>query len=570
VALAWQGISSRQWPLPELGLGAKIAHNPLQKLDFWRGKLVHFIGVTVDESGKVESRIGLIDPETGDVEQLEARLTGKQWCEPIVFDDRIMFVGRSESFELVDGVLQNSDMKQTDFCFLTRQRFLLDGIPAVIQSTRNGNEVKLFQGGRWRSHGVVPDNPCTVGGQNVAVEGQAFQVFNTPQGQHVFAIFKDRLFYHRGLEIASLPTPKDIPMRPLLEAANRGDLPVSALDAVNLDAVTSDWWSLVREEPASLLHGYVATIGLMVAGQPAALIVDDVATGNAIGRLYRFDGTTWNEYASQPFPFGSATFATVTTDDGQRSYVGVRTTYGDSYFYALETRGFRLTPGSADLKTRGGELTNQAYAIPFFYGALFSVTLLLGLFLGLCIWPMMFLYTQPGYVFGVQSALLASLGWRGLARLIDLGLIGATTAGLGWLMMRGYNWLEFAEALNLGVYHPTIPVASRIATVLAVWLTINILAMLTTQGVWGVTPGKWLCRLKTVRTSLRPCGFARSLAREIVFFVDCCNFVCWTPGILSIALSDRRQRLGDFVADTIVVDANSLNATRQTEVIPGE
>ena len=77
---------------------------------------------------------------------------------------------------------------------------------------------------------------------------------------------------------------------------------------------------------------------------------------------------------------------------------------------------------------------------------------------------------------------------------------------------------------------------------------------MVTQAKWEITPGKWLCRLRTVRTSLRPCGFARSLAREIVFFVDCGNFICWTPGILSIALTDHRQRLGDLVADTIVVE----------------
>ena len=164
------------------------------------------------------------------------------------------------------------------------------------------------------------------------------------------------------------------------------------------------------------------------------------------------------------------------------------------------------------------------------------------------------------YEFGLQTVRLASLGWRGLARFVDLSLIGGSTVGLGWLMTRGFDWQAFAEAVNLHAGHPTINIASRVAKLLAVWLVVIVLGILIAQSIYGVTPGKWLCRLKTLRTTLRPCGFARSLVREIVFFVDCCNFLCWTPGIVSIAFTDRRQRLGDLVADTIVVETRSLRS----------
>ena len=154
---------------------------------------------------------------------------------------------------------------------------------------------------------------------------------------------------------------------------------------------------------------------------------------------------------------------------------------------------------------------------------------------------------------------LASLGWRGLARLIDLGLTVLSTLGLGWAMLRGFDWLTLFEALNLRVDHPTKDVAARVASILALWLVVVVLVLLIVQARWGVTPGKWCCGLRTLRTTLKPCGFARSLVREVVLSVDACNFLCWAPGIVCLAFTDYRQRLGDLVADTLVVEARLLS-----------
>jgi uncharacterized RDD family membrane protein YckC len=82
--------------------------------------------------------------------------------------------------------------------------------------------------------------------------------------------------------------------------------------------------------------------------------------------------------------------------------------------------------------------------------------------------------------------------------------------------------------------------------------------MLVIMQARGATPGKWLCGIRTLQTTLQPCGFARSLARELLLCVDNVNFVAWTPGILCIALTDCRQRIGDLVADTLVVEVRSL------------
>jgi len=60
-------------------------------------------------------------------------------------------------------------------------------------------------------------------------------------------------------------------------------------------------------------------------------------------------------------------------------------------------------------------------------------------------------------------------------------------------------------------------------------------AMIASQAIWSITPGKWLCRLRTVRSTLRPCGFAASLTREILLFVETAYGLWWVPDVISIA-----------------------------------
>lgn len=78
------------------------------------------------------------------------------------------------------------------------------------------------------------------------------------------------------------------------------------------------------------------------------------------------------------------------------------------------------------------------------------------------------------------------------------------------------------------------------------------------EGRFGITPGKWLLGLRTVRTTLRPCGFARALVRNVLYYVDLPLLLTPLPAAISLMFSDHRQRLGDRVADTIVVRAGSM------------
>ena len=69
----------------------------------------------------------------------------------------------------------------------------------------------------------------------------------------------------------------------------------------------------------------------------------------------------------------------------------------------------------------------------------------------------------------------------------------------------------------------------------------------------GKSPGKWLLGIRTVQTTLKPSGFANVLVRNLLYCVDFPLMLTPIPTAISMMLSNRLQRIGDRVADTIVI-----------------
>ena len=554
-----QAYQMREWPLPLLpGLVSPLSYSNLLTYDaaFWRDKFVYVSSGQPRSNGIFDWRVTATDPETGETTDLGLELSSRGGFLPMVFGDRLWFVGNGESFEVVDGAVQPSTFVTPRSWPQERQRFLLNGEAAHVEKVPNGFTVSTFQAGAWGNTSVVvlPSSQRDRTFDKTSVNFQrdtSMTCLNQGDRIHVFLWVAGHLLHREGLELQPVGAPDDPRNQRLNGNPESTDESVSALKAANTEGEIAGW-SLVREAiMGNSPHGPQHLLGMLVGGQPAALIVDDAQTGYPVGRLYRLDGAKWSEFATQVFPFGSNQFRAVTCRDKQKSYLVATTSMGAAHVYAVESAGMRPTNGAAPQM-------NQALKNLVVYGRVPVVTLVLGSILGVGTWCLMWWYTKPDYGFGVQTVKLASLGRRGLARLIDLALIVFSTAGLGWMITRGFDWLSWVEALNLHVDHPTISIAGRVASILALWLAVFVLSLLVVQARWGVTPGKWLCGLRTLRTTLKPCGFARSLVREVVLSVDACHFLCWTPGILCIAFTDCRQRLGDLVADTLVVEARSL------------
>lgn len=72
------------------------------------------------------------------------------------------------------------------------------------------------------------------------------------------------------------------------------------------------------------------------------------------------------------------------------------------------------------------------------------------------------------------------------------------------------------------------------------------------EGLYGYTPGKYLLGLVVVKSDGSNCTLGASILRNLLWVVDAlptANLVA----IVLILLTDDNQRVGDLVADTIVV-----------------
>lgn len=74
------------------------------------------------------------------------------------------------------------------------------------------------------------------------------------------------------------------------------------------------------------------------------------------------------------------------------------------------------------------------------------------------------------------------------------------------------------------------------------------------EGTSGQTIGKKLTHIKVVKEDGSTCDLGSALVRNFLRIVDHLPFL-YILGIILIAATDKRQRLGDMLAKTIVVKA---------------
>lgn len=71
------------------------------------------------------------------------------------------------------------------------------------------------------------------------------------------------------------------------------------------------------------------------------------------------------------------------------------------------------------------------------------------------------------------------------------------------------------------------------------------------EGLWGWTPGKWICGIKVLRDNFAKCGLGRAFLRNLVRVVDAMFY--YFVALVSIGATLKWQRLGDIAAGTVVV-----------------
>ena len=539
---------------------------------FWNDRFISMKNFPVPRGdGTADWKYEGIDPETGQSTEFKFGWPGRGGFRPHVYGDRLWLAAykwmNEVSPEVIEGEAVASDYTEPGFMLQHSQSFLLRGEPARVEYFAGQFVITTHRQGVWSKTDVVvlPDHnrDWTLGMTQINFKhtGQ-IACLNHGQQIHVFLYVNEHLLFQENL--TTIPyTGSPFGANPL-PSSNQSDsskqTASASADEKSMQELAG--WSLVRraetDDPALSSKIIPVDGGMLIDGQPVALIVDQVRTGITVGSVFRFDGSTWTLFATQEFPFGSNSFRGIVCRDGQRSYIVATTSMGADHVYAVEAGGIRPTAGAGRQRLW---FTERIFIVP----AVVLYTLFFGIIFGLLVWHLMRWYTNPVYEFGLQTVTLASLRSRGVARVIDLFLIFAATAGLGWVLTRDFDWLSLGEALNLGADHPALHAAIRVVVVLLIWMATLVITLIVVQARCGLTPGKWCCGLRTIRTSLRTCGLACSLAREILICLDAGLFLCWTPGILCIALTDHRQRLGDLVADTIVVNSRSFSPVRKQE-----
>src|SRR5438445_360215 len=125
-------------------------------------------------------------------------------------------------------------------------------------------------------------------------------------------------------------------------------------------------------------------------------------------------------------------------------------------------------------------------------------------------------------------------GVAGKGRYFAMGIDATTAAALGLLS---------ASVLDL-------PNKGRMGVAMGVYL----LYFLVQEGAWSTTVGKRLFGLYVLRLDGSRCGWFGAAIRTAARFIEVNPMLPFgaLPGAIAVAMSKRRQRLGDMGAGTVV------------------
>lgn len=133
---------------------------------------------------------------------------------------------------------------------------------------------------------------------------------------------------------------------------------------------------------------------------------------------------------------------------------------------------------------------------------------------------------------------IASVGYRMVAFLIDLGIMGIYLVGIQYLGLGLEDLIGRNDALGFQVLF--------FLPVFFYSLVFNILFQ-------GRTPGKLIMKLRLVKVDGSPAAWSDYLVTWVMRLID-----IWATnggaGVISMIFTPRTQRLGDAAADTIVID----------------
>lgn len=451
----------------------------------------------------VLARTGIATP--GEPEPMVSDLRGRPFLLPD--NDRLWLISKDSISYYRNGEIETVESPTALAEFSSP--FLMENRPAVLERWPNELVLVAYDGASWQNRGslpiVAPDPECGCGlsWAKAVADGR---------GVHVFLEFGSTIYY-------GLWAP---------------------------DSNAEVRWERVADSG----KGWAPVIW---RGTPAIFrVASDDSDGELLG--HRRDDEGWHEFVDLGRRgWDDVNISRVLDQDTLIVFLGYSNVGG-----SVEWVG---TDGTTILSEgRIGDRTGAMDAMPKFmmiimgtqYGAMIVVPFILAVILS----AMMRRHRVTEFSGAAHEARFASLTRRAVAQFIDLVIVAGPGIGafpfMMWKSMSGP--IEEPSTFADGVAF-FIPMLAGIG-----WAILTALIFTYSEGRSGVTPGKWITRIRVVGTDLQPCGFGRALVRNLLKCID--GFLNFMVGIMVVALSENWQRVGDMAARTIVVEWNPQDTRR--------
>lgn len=258
-------------------------------------------------------------------------------------------------------------------------------------------------------------------------------------------------------------------------------------------------------------------------GKPVVLQLDQNVEPSTI--VAWRESTGWRRYFAHPV--GTASHIGAVALDGDRFAVVT-----DVLLDGIAVQQFEGKSIAADHEHSGSTILEEA--IGLIVASQLAPFLLTGL-LALILANRMNVHRVLEYPTSQGVARYASLTRRGIARSIDTALVAALPLAV-----------IMPQVLDGGLDDVTI-------AGLAIGLSLPaFVALCVMEGTLGYSVGKKLVGIRVVDMSLNPCGVGPAFARNLMAVVD--GMFNYLVGIALVATHEHWQRLGDRVANTIVIE----------------
>ena len=457
------------------------------------------------------SRLIAFDRQTGKMRETDISLSPTP-LGMIVISDKLWGVAESVVYRIEgDNVIPRHPNR---LLMNPSKPFNYEGRLAVIDRNRSDVfSLLTFQDGEWVDEGTV-EVPAT--GVTTPWFAPELRVVSNQRTTLLFYSEGQTVMFREGLNLISASDPASA-LRPVNQQ------PASAM---NQPRVYPGWISTT----IATNWGNSWEVAF-IRGEFWAYSNPNPYTSTSV-QQYRFQRGSWHR-TTPMHPPEMQSFGVVGGDSG--------------YLVTDDLRLLSIDGSTFQQVTTGIPLSERLRTVLKLFGLLFCYLMSVGMLVLGATW-LMKIHRRSDYLYGKRTVTQASIFRRAIARGIDLLI--TVFPPIFWLsvVVDAHVQIE-QQSASMGITNPVLIVS---LSIMAMWIA-GILVLSAMEGIWGITPGKWLCGIRTLRTTLRPCGFLRAFARELLVYVDSVFLMIWLPGVLLIAFTPHWQRLGDLTADTVVV-----------------